>query len=222
MMARGDPLNNPTILERYPEFYDLLALKVEAAGLKLQVNLSTIFPKARLAKYKKSQDEGKHGYNLVEAVFKGKPVSLYASLYALDPKTRRRHLPGAADVEDILATLASLDPALGQRVAIHGAVVKGINADPTDQDNLAARVAEYRLSGKVNVVRFNPHPRSTLVEADDAVRDRFLQKISSALEQAIGSSKHVARVARRVFGSCGCFVLDPTVGTSATVDQELY
>lgn len=231
LMARGDPLNNSTILERYPDFYDLLERRASACDLQLRVNLSSIFPKARLAKFKKSssssfsneprspEGNGSFGGYDLSAIFKGRPVSVYASLYSADPTVRRRHLPGAADVDDILSSLASLDPGLGQQVAIHGAVIRGLNDDPVDQDRLAERVAAYGLSGKVNVVRFNPHPKSTLVEADDASRDRFLQKMSLALVQETGgTSKHVDRVARRVFGSCGCFVLDPT----QPADADLY
>lgn len=243
-MARGDALNNPTILKNYDLLYQTYEARVRSAGMKLKMNVSSIFPKAALSRFAVRSDSGSISHYELAEIFKDKPVSLYVSLYSADPEVRKKHLPGAADVDAILDSLRiwqtlrrmpdsrqrevecnnetelpekneSLDAQFGnlqvdrtEELAFHGAVVRGLNDSDEAIAKLANAVKSRNLNAKVNVVRFNPHPRSSLTEGDDKARDKFLEEMSRSVCDVRGKSKHHQRVAINVFGSCGEFFPD--------------
>lgn len=218
-MARGDALNNPTVLNRYRELYDEFESQTSARGLELKMNVSSIFPKASLKRFLVEADElGPRRYDL-SGIFGDRPASLYVSLYSSDPTVRRKHMPGAAEVELILDSLSVWQKSLDSRssrgddgrrteLAFHGAVIRDLNDSREGIQSLASAVAARNLDGKINVVRFNPHPRSLLTEADRETRDFFLAEMSSAVRDLRGRSKHHEKVGTHVHGSCGEFFPD--------------
>lgn len=187
-MARGEPLLSKSLISGFKAFSGW-AMR-EAEGLDVMFNISSIFPKGHLAR-----DPA--------ATFAGAPVTLFWSLYSLDPKFRKRWLPKAEAPEKVADTLAGWQEA-GGAVVLHWALIEGEN----DADRTFSEIAEFvrarGLKARLNLVRYNPHSARTGAEAPDDRYDAALRRVGAAMR--VPGSRTVPRVGFDVKASCGMFV----------------
>ena len=196
-MARGEPLLNPVL--HSAETWNAMAEGVRGAAAasdidKVKFNVSTIMP---------TMPEGVP-YPRLDQVIDDPDVTLYYSLYSMDPAFRRRWIPKAIDPHVALRTLAAWQNATGNEVALHWAFIEGENDDLRTVHDIVRAVRDAGLRPKFNAVRFNPPPGSRHREPDELVIERNF----SVLAEAFGhpSSRIVPRVGLSVKASCGMFV----------------
>lgn len=187
-MARGEALSNPTVTGDWPALMDGLRAEAYRRGLRPQFNVSTILP----------QDAA--GLDLTK--ISGEGVSLYYSLYALDPEFRKRWLPRAEDPAQGLERLAEWQAKTGGEVVLHWALIAGENDRPEQGLAIAAAAADVGLKARFNLVRYNPFSENQGRESG-RVEEYF-----AAISEALGHpcSRIVPRVGFDVKASCGMFV----------------
>lgn len=181
-MARGEPLSNPHVVA-WQELEDSLALMAECYGISdYQFNISTIMP-----------DEA----DLTN--LNPETVTLYYSLYSLNPKFRRRWLPKAQNPYRALRELAVWQDR-GGKVVIHHPFIKGENDDYLDVIDTVMAVEALGLKTRYNLVRYNP-PEGHYSEESDNLEENF-----SIWKNVFPESKIITRVGLDVKASCGMFV----------------
>lgn len=195
-MARGEPLSNPVLMDGFDEFARLAVLEGARRGMRVNLNISTIFPQDSV------------GVDLVR-VFEGWPVRIYWSLYSLDPFFRRRWLPRAQEPARALDRLLGWQDATGGDVILHGALIDGENDRDEDFHAIASLVKRSGLKARLNLVRYNPWKDASGSQraGTEAHEDRYraaLDIIGSAM--ALPRSRIVPRVGLDVMASCGMFL----------------
>jgi adenine C2-methylase RlmN of 23S rRNA A2503 and tRNA A37 len=195
-MARGEPLANPTVLERWNVLRTSLAVGAEAYGLKPSFNVSTIYPKEIIDRPLTSI----LGYH-------PKGTVLYYSLYSMDPDFRRRWLPKAADPHAALSALRDWQRTAGGDVVIHYAFIEGQNDSDAQVDAVIAAILDSGIDCRFNLVRYNPYSPAQGREPPMDVLKRQFARIATACGQE--GSRIVPRVGFDVKASCGMFVEAP-------------
>jgi adenine C2-methylase RlmN of 23S rRNA A2503 and tRNA A37 len=215
MMARGEPLANPTIIHSYPAFYKHLNQDVKEKGYKeAKINLSTIMPHTV-----KNRD-------LIN-IFKDSPVSIYYSLYSASQTFRKKWLPNALPYQVSLDKIKKYEEDYYKLthswvpLTFHWAVIKGQNDDLEENLFMRKEIQEKKFKDlKFNLVRYNP-PEGLPKEDSEEVSEDSLKKIfhmfesiSSANEKEHekgninikrNASRIVDRVGKDAYISCGMF-----------------
>lgn len=191
-MARGEPLENRSLLGDPASVFDPLAGLAAARGLRHEHKVSTIMPRGFAAD--------------LAGVLADPRSSVYLSLYSLDERFRKRWLPKAMPGEAALDVVSDYQRRTGRLVNLHWAFIEGENDALRDVDRVAEAVARRGLRAKFNLVRYNPHSARHGVEPDESRLQALFDRLSAALGGT--GSRIVPRVGLDVKASCGTFVED--------------
>ena len=184
-MARGEPLDNPDILNEWLHLSYSLSAMAEMFGVIPRFNISTILPRT----LKKPLDE----------VFQGINPTIYYSLYSLNPYFRHKWLPAAMPVDQAVQYLRDWQHSTKKMIKLHWAIIKGEN-DNDDYSELQELFLGVKFA--VNIVRYNPFSEEYGQEADDVE----LKKNQIMAETQASDVQVVPRVGQDVAASCGMFV----------------
>ena len=159
MMARGEPLANKNIINHYSDFYFKMVGQVTSRGYQtVKINLSTIMP--HTVKHRS-----------LESIFKFVPVSLYYSMYSLNPEFRKEWIPNGIDPRLALDKIKEyqmqcIDNHVSFPVTFHWTFIEGQNDNQNDVENLIKEIKSRDLiDAKFNLVRYNPHPNQNYQES---------------------------------------------------------
>lgn len=193
-MARGEALENPTVLEEGDALLGAIYARARADGLVPRAKISTIMPPAMADR------------ELID-VFPLTQPDIYYSLYSADPAFRARWLPKALPVAQALGKLARWQRLTRKIPVIHWALIAGENDSPADIAAICDAVREAGLRPDVNLVRYNPFaPNLGAEPAEDVIRE-CARALSAGLPGA--EVKVVSRIGFDVKASCGMFVAGP-------------
>ena len=192
-MARGEALANPHVLNTPDDVFGPMGAHVrDHVGVPVQFLVSSILPRTLT-------------HDLVD-VLADERCALYYSLYSMDPAFRKRWLPKALPPEVGLDLCADFQRRTGRRINLHWAFIAGHNDRDEDVDAIVEAVQSRGITGKFNLVRYNPHDQRHGVEPDET----RLQALFDRMSQGLGGtgSRIVPRVGYDVKASCGMFI-DP-------------
>lgn len=189
-MARGEPLENPVLLQHSDELFTALGEIAARFGLDHAHKVSTILPMSFRA-------------DLADVL--ADPASqLYYSLYSVDERFRKRWLPKAMPSSEGLDLAADYQRRTGRTVILHWAFIAGENDGDRDVGLLLEQVARRGLRAKFNLVRYNPHDARHGEETAEPRLQALFDRISEEL--GMPGSRIVQRVGFDVKASCGMFV----------------
>lgn len=189
-MARGEPLSNSNV-QKFDDLYFELKKLADKRGLESHFNISTIFP-------------NDIDFSQIVSNLSDKNVTIYYSLYSLNPVFRKRWLPKASNPEDVFPLLKSMKDNYNINLALHWAFIKDENDSIEDLKNIISKVKKYNLEPKFNLVRYNPYSDKQGVETDE----NKVNELFSFFAKELGhkSSRIVPRVGFDVKASCGMFI----------------
>lgn len=191
-MARGDALMNPVVAGGDPDFFIPAVEMAQAAGVpEVMFNVSSIFPKEAA------------GVDLVTA-YGDHPVTLFWSLYSLNPHFRKRWLPKAEEPEAVFRKLRDFQDRTRHPVVLHWALIEGENDTDEDFRLIREAVSDHGLRARLNLVRYNPADEGTGQEASESRYEAAMGSISPVM--TVPGSRIVPRVGYDVKASCGMFV----------------
>lgn len=192
-MARGEPLDNPTVLHKGSELFAEMEHTVHTVQPHLDTHflLSSILPNTLTIP--------------LADVLTHPQAHLYYSLYSLNPQFRKRWVPKALPATVGLDLCQEYQKATGKRVVLHWAFIEGQNDSEQDIDEMLEAVAQRQLRAKFNLVRYNPHDQRHGVETEEAKLQHLFAKIQRRLGDP--ESRIVPRVGFDVKASCGMFVV---------------
>lgn len=197
-MARGEPLQNKNVLDRWPEITKRMS-EIHFANWggiaqmrHKKINISTIIPKETVLE----------GY-LAEDVFrisdKGRTidaeVNIYWSLYSLSEKFRKRWMPKAATPKQGMLFLEGFPE---DQIVIHMAFIDGENDSMEDIRDIRNFLGDnFSTMPKINIVRYNPYSKKYGEESKNILD----------IQEGLGDTcKIVDRVGFDVKASCGMFL----------------
>lgn len=190
-MARGEPLDNPSIVNRGDELLRRLSEEGRRRGLFTRSLFSTILP----ASFR--------GHTLQE-VFPVLHPEIYYSIYSMDPIFRRRWLPRALPPEESLALLQQWQYLTAKIPKLHYCFIEGENDDEAAVRRICEAVNDFRLRVNVNLIRYNPHSEKQGREPAFDVIQRNARIFAEELPLA--RVQVVTRIGYDVNASCGMFV----------------
>ncbi len=180
LMGSGEPLDN------YDQTCRFLRLLREPEGVNIglrNVSLSTCGLVDRMRAFAEE----------------GLPVTLSVSLHVPNDEIRRRLMPVANrwPIGDVLAASRHYVEKTGRRVIFEYALVDGVNADPAQAEELAARLRGFQCH--VNLIPLNDVPERGLRGVSEAQVRRFLDTLTA---------HHISATRRRemgddIEGACG-------------------
>lgn len=188
-MARGEPLENPTVLTQGGRLLSGLGELAAQAGLLAKFNISTILPKTF-----RGDLAGCFGYL---------SPTLYYSLYSVSDEFRSRWMPGAAPVGEGLRILRAYQDFSKKILKVHFALIEGENDGPDQIEALLDRLEQAGLLYEFNLVRYNPAGPEQGRESALSVRERVLNQFRGRVGP--DRVKQIGRVGMDVFASCGTF-----------------
>lgn len=191
-MARGEPLDNPSLLHHSSELFATL----DGVAHDVQENLDTHYLVSSILPNTLDKP--------LAQVLTHPQSYLYYSLYSLNPAFRKRWVPKALPADVGLDMCQEYQKATGQRVTLHWAFIEGQNDSDEDIDAMLEAVCSRNLRAKFNLVRYNPHDSRHGVETNE----EKLQALFAKIQQRLGDpeSRIVPRVGFDVKASCGMFV----------------
>jgi 23S rRNA (adenine2503-C2)-methyltransferase len=195
-MARGEALANPHFLANPDEVYNLLGDMAESVELEPFFKVSTIMPSSLLEETDVQQS--------LDKVLHDPRAEAYYSLYSLNPAFRKRWLPKSMDPNLALDLLAEHQRKTGRLVVLHGALIAGQNDSLAEADAIIEAIHQRKMRVKYNLVAYNPHNSRHGVEANDATKNAYFQRMASAFGDT--GSRPVPRVGFDVKASCGMFI----------------
>lgn len=189
-MARGEPFENPHFLEGAEAVLDMLASCADDYDLYSRWKISTIG----------TQEIANFAFT---DIFKKLTPDLYYSLYSTNRQFRKRWLPKAIPVPEMLCKLADWQQRTAKIVKLHWCYIDGENDSLLDTENIVSEVLSVGLRVDVNIVRYNPYSASQGKESPEDVIRRNAQYL---LENLPGSRvKVIPRIGQDVYASCGMF-----------------
>jgi len=106
----------------------------------------------------------------------GREVGLAISLNASTDEVRDRVMPINTrwNIGELLAAVRNLPPNRRRRVTFEYVLLAGVNDDPADARRLGGLLAG--IEGQLNVIPFNPHPRSPFVRPESGRVQEFVRQ----------------------------------------------
>ena len=191
-MARGEPLENPTLLASPDELFGALGDMAASRRLSHAHKVSSILPAGFTGD--------------LARILADSRSRIYYSLYSVNPAFRRRWMPKAMPAGEGLDLLADYQRRTGGTAVLHWAWIKGENDGEADVARLLEAVAVRGLRAKFNLVRYNPRSARHGAEPDEAALQALFDRVASGL--GTPGSRIVPRVGVDVRASCGTFVDD--------------
>jgi 23S rRNA (adenine2503-C2)-methyltransferase len=197
-MARGEPLANKIVVNKYDELYDTFK---DMTDLEVKPNISTIMPYT-------VKDR------TLSSIFKDRPAYLYYSLYSLNKQFRDHWMPNALPYITALDKLKEYQEDSNNIITFHMAFIKDNNDDIVQVKEMADIIKSYDFNAKFNLVRYNPHTNSNSTEATNL--DDIFDVMSDVLitpKKKIShkDSRIIDRIGYDVKASCGMFVDDSKI-----------
>lgn len=201
-MARGEPMLNPNVMSA--RLFGELTQRLNRAAVMTpvalgQFNISTIMPAQAV-----------YPDNKIAEVFwmdaYPSRVSIFYSLYSLDPAFRKRWLPKAMDPMEALELLArwqNRSPSY-RLVTLHWALIEGENDTLEQAQAIVDAVRDVGLKAKFNLVRYNPYSELQGKEPPDITIQKYFELMSSGMTAP--GSRIVPRVGPDVSAACGQFI----------------
>lgn len=160
-MSKGDAMANKYVIKEYPKLWQEMDQICREFGLEAKPNISTIMPHTI------------KNHSLID-IFQDKPVYLYYSLYSMNPAFRKLWLPNALPAEEALDKLKEFQERQNRVITFHFTLIKGHNDNMVDIYHMAEELQKRNFNGKLNLVRFNPHPAVSDVESEpEKIKDIF-------------------------------------------------
>lgn len=191
-MARGEPLANANIINKFNNLYDIFDKRSVGSSLQLRMNISTIMP--HTIKHLELND-----------ILHGK-ADIYYSMYSVNDNFRSKWLPNALPYEEALIKLKNYQIKSNRPITFHWTFIKGENDNKEDVIRLTNILKNFDFFGKFNLVRYNPPVN--ILEREEPT-DEELNNLLSILKNSIrdnAKSKIVSRVGKDVYASCGMFI----------------
>lgn len=186
-MARGEPLLNPAV---DADLFEALDQEARSLRARSKMCVSTIMP------------QEVENLDLVERLGTRSTVVIYYSLYSLDERFRRRHIPRAMNATRAIQKLAAWQAETSFKVKIHHALIEGENDDRFDARRIAHNVAMAGLHVDYNLVAYNPPNARTGRESE-----RYFEYAEALRSESPASTiKIIPRVGFDVAASCGMFL----------------
>lgn len=196
-MARGEPLLNPLIQNNWSLLRSaLLNLLIEnnIRADKVRFKISTIGP-ISVENYAE----------VIDGLAEYPDTDIYYSLYSLHESFRVKWLPKSHAPERFLNAL--LKHHHENNIILHWAFISGENDDYDTVMGIINLLRQLKTANphlaewvpRVNIVRYNPHVKSTCVESDRVF-------VNADLLRQVANVKVVNRVGHDVKASCGMFV----------------
>ncbi len=192
-MARGEPLDNPYMIDNSDQILKPLYDLANKRELHPKFLISTIMP-----------DSIEH-VELTD-IFKDYALypEIYYSIYGIEPKFRKKWLPRAIHPEKALEKLKNWQEATGKTPKIHFAFIKGQNDSEHDVINMCQLINDVGLKVNFNIVRYNPYSEKYGEESDETV----IQNNVEIMKNMLKPERHriVPKVGFDVKASCGMFI----------------
>jgi 23S rRNA (adenine2503-C2)-methyltransferase len=106
------------------------------------------------------------------------PITLALSLHAADNRLRRRLIPGAAPLGEVVEAAEEFRRSRNRRLTVEYVLLPGVNDGPAAAADLAA--VARRLGANVNVIRYNPVPGGPFDRPSQRQTDRFITELEKA------------------------------------------
>lgn len=190
-MARGEPLNNPIILEESKSLFINLENLAKERNLSHKYLISTIMPKEL-------------GNKKLSEIFREIHPEIYYSIYSTNEKFRKKWLPKALQYQKSLEMLKEWQEFSGKIPKIHFAFIKGENDSEENMVNISNAINSIGLKVNVNIVRYNPYSEKYGEESDEFVINRNTKILNDLLTPE--NIRIVPKVGFDVKASCGMFV----------------
>lgn len=193
-MARGEPLDNPTVLHHSQNLF----AEMEQVVHQIQPQLDTHFLLSSILPNTLNKP--------LEEIFTHPQAHLYYSLYSVNPKFRKRWVPKALPADVGLDLCQEYQKNTGKRIVLHWAFIEGENDSQDDVDAMLDAVQSRGLKAKFNLVRYNPHD----FRHGSETSEENLQALFGKIQRRLGDpeSRIVPRVGFDVKASCGMFVVE--------------
>lgn len=190
-MARGEPLNNPIVLNNNEELFSNLKKLAYERNLNAKYLISTIMPNSLVNK------------SLIN-IFPRTYPEIYYSIYSTDEKFRKKWLAKALPYQRSLELLKEWQDYNGKIPKIHFAFIKGENDKEEDMVNIANAINEIGLKVNINIVRYNPYSLKYGEESDEITINRNTEILTELLKPE--NIRIVPKVGFDVKASCGMFI----------------
>jgi adenine C2-methylase RlmN of 23S rRNA A2503 and tRNA A37 len=190
-MSKGDAMANKYVIKEYPKLWMEMDKVCKEYDLEAKANLSTIMPYT-------IKDR-----NLID-IFRDQPVYLYYSLYSMNSQFRKVWLPNAISAEVALDKLKAFQEIHNRVITFHFTLIKGHNDNMKDIRQMAKELEIRNFNGKLNLVRFNPHPTVSDVESEPEKIQEVFDLLSSIFNNP--KSYIVPRLDVNTKTPCGMFV----------------
>lgn len=190
-MARGEPLNNPVVLNNNEELFKNFKILAQQRNLEAKYLISTIMPTTM---------ENRTLVNIFPRTY----PDIYYSIYSTNDKFRKKWLAKALPYQRSLELLKEWQEYNGKIPKIHFAFIKGENDKEEDMVNIANAINAMELKVSVNIVRYNPYADKYGQESDEITIQRNTDILSSLLSPE--NIRIVPKVGFDVKASCGMFV----------------
>lgn len=190
-MARGEPLNNPVVLNNNEELFKNFKMLAQQRNLEARYLISTIMPTTM---------ENRTLVNIFPRTY----PDIYYSIYSTSDKFRKKWLAKALPYQRSLELLKEWQEYNGKIPKIHFAFIKGENDKEEDMVNIANAINAMELKVNVNIVRYNPYSDKYGQESDEITIQRNTDILSSLLSPE--NIRIVPKVGFDVKASCGMFV----------------
>lgn len=190
-MARGEPLNNPVVLNNSDELLTAYSKLASDRNLESKFLISTILPE-RL------------GNKSLVDIFKRVHPEIYYSLYSTNDKFRKKWLSRALPHERGLELLKGWQVVTGKTPKIHFAFIKDENDSEQDMINIAKAINSFDLKVNLNIVRYNPYSEKYGSESDEDTIYRNTEILKSLINPE--QVRVVPKVGFDVKASCGMFI----------------
>ncbi len=207
-MARGEPLMNPHVRNKWPEVVAAIAepLKFLKQGITVKYNLSTIMPK---------QKPTLPMHTFLLPIDTHQWPNLYYSAWSIRPTFKNKWMPSAMPTMEALHQLAVYQRTMQRyygnanfgldKVKLHGAFVYGENDSLEDVKELVGSMQIAKLHARFNVIRYNPPIVGPFSQYKETTDERRAAIVDWLRQNNPGGVKEIARVGVDVFASCGTF-----------------
>lgn len=182
-MARGEPLANKAIEERWDHLLYNLGEFATERYLVPKFNVSTIMPVTM-----------KHDLTNTFPII---TPTIYYSMYSTNQSWRKEWMPAAMPVNDAIIQLKNYQKSSKKIIKIHGAFISGENDSSYDIECMIRDIGN--LHTEFNIVRYNPY------SSEQGVESPRINEIAATLSRYM-PTKVIPRVGFDTASSCGMFV----------------